>query len=149
MALKVGDIVADFKLPDSDGNDFELYQALKEGAVVLYFYPKDFTRGCTAESCMFRDNYDLFTKKGIRIVGINTDSAEKHRKFKATYNLPFPLLIDRRGRVSKQYKALFPVVGLVKRVTYLIDTDKKIVSVTENLFDAERHINDLKKRITD
>ena len=93
MALQIGDIAPDFTLPDQNGNPVSL-SGLKGGRVVIYFYPKDDTPGCTKEACNFRDQWSRFEQHGITVLGISKDGATSHGKFIAKYNLPFSLLTD-------------------------------------------------------
>src|SRR6478752_3483185 len=92
--LKDGAKAPDFTLPDQDGNDVNLYDLLKDGPVVVFFYPKAFTNVCTAEACSFRDNFEEFAAAGARIVGISTDGIEKQKAFADRYKLTFPVLSD-------------------------------------------------------
>ena len=129
--LKVGDTAPDFETTDEDGNTFRLSN-LKDKKVVLYFYPKDFTPGCTAEACSIRDNYQFFEESGIPIFGISGGSAETHRKFRKKHNLPFHILMDRDLEITKQYDAYsrLGILGMgVKRITYLIDEQGKIEAI--------------------
>ena len=93
MALQIGDIAPDFTLPDQNGNPVSL-SGLQGGRVVIYFYPKDDTPGCTKEACNFRDQWSLFEQHGITVLGISKDGAGSHGKFIAKYSLPFTLLTD-------------------------------------------------------
>ncbi len=123
---KVGDVAPDFETVGQDGKRIKLSE-LKGKVVVLYFYPKDFTPGCTMEACNFRDNFDDFKKLGIEVVGISTDTESSHKKFSEKYNLPFFLASDKNKEVVRKYD----VLGLVtaKRVTFLIDKSGKIAYV--------------------
>ena len=91
MAINVGDIAPDFTLSDQTGNSITLSQFKGEKPVVLYFYPKDDTPGCTVESCAFRDSYEAFTEAGAVVIGISSDSPSSHAQFAAKHNLPFTL----------------------------------------------------------
>ncbi|MHA1902944.1 MAG: peroxiredoxin [Candidatus Thorarchaeota archaeon] len=129
--LSVGDAAPDFETTDEEGNEFRL-SALKGKKAVLYFYPKDFTPGCTAEACSIRDNYQLFEGSGIPIFGISGGSAELHRKFRRRHNLPFQILIDEDLTIAKLYDAYsrLGILGMgVKRITYLIDEQGKIEAI--------------------
>lgn len=124
--LKVGDQAPDFTL-GSDNNASVSLRDFHGRIVVLYFYPKDFTTGCTKEACAFRDDFSEFKRRDIVIIGISYDKSEEHEKFKMGYDLPFVLLSDKNKEVSKMYGA----DGLVyaKRITYIIDKDGKILAV--------------------
>ncbi|MFX1263155.1 MAG: peroxiredoxin [Promethearchaeota archaeon] len=129
--LRVGDDAPDFQTEDDTGNKFKLsdYRGKK---IVLYFYPKDFTPGCTAEACSLRDSYQIFEGSGIPIFGISGGSAELHRKFRGKYNLPFNILMDEDLEIAKLYGAYsrLNVIGVgVKRITYLIDEEGKIEAI--------------------
>ena len=95
MAVKIGDPAPDFTLPSQNGPSVSL-KDFRGKAVVLYFYPKDDTPGCTAESCGFRDQYEVFKTSGAEIIGVSGDSSESHQKFATKYQLPFTLLSDKR-----------------------------------------------------
>ena len=101
--LKVGDIAPDFELIDQSGSSVSLDQLLSTSDLVLYFYPADFTRVCTAEACAFRDAYDDLWSVNVQIVGISPQGADSHSQFVAQYNLPFPLLCDQRKEVIQAY----------------------------------------------
>lgn len=102
--LSIGDKAPDFKGKDQDGNTLSLEQ-FKGKKLVLYFYPKDNTPGCTAEACNIRDNYQEFLKKGYAVVGVSADSEKSHQNFISKYDLPFPLLSDPEKEVIKSYGA--------------------------------------------
>lgn len=102
MALAVGDPAPEFDLPDAEGSRFQL-SALKGKWVVLYFYPRDNTPGCTKEACGFRDAYDQYQANDVVVLGVSADDAKAHSKFMAKHQLPFPLLIDKGGTVAETY----------------------------------------------
>jgi peroxiredoxin Q/BCP len=119
--VRVGDRAPDFTLPDQTGKPVQLRDLLGRGTVVLYFYPKDETPGCTLEAHAFRDSYDRFTAAGAEVVGISSDSVGSHRRFAARHALPFLLLSDRSGGVRELY-GVDKTLGLLPgRVTYVID----------------------------
>src|SRR5438876_1799578 len=101
--VRVGDRAPDFTLPDQTGKPVQLRDLLGRGTVVLYFYPKDETPGCTLEARAFRDSYDRFTARGAEVVGISSDSVAAHRRFAARHGLPFLLLSDRGASVRELY----------------------------------------------
>lgn len=124
----------DFTLPASDGSAVTL-SALRGQWVVLYFYPKDDTPGCTTEACSFRDNWHTLEQRGIRVLGISRDSVKSHQKFAEKYGLPFTLLADESGEVTEKYgvwveKSMYgrKYMGTL-RVTYVIDEKGKIAAV--------------------
>jgi peroxiredoxin Q/BCP len=99
--------------------------------VVLYFYPKDETSGCTKEACAFRDGYSKFTNAGLVVLGCSVDSADEHKQFISKNSLPFPLLVDSDKKIAKAYGAAngIPILGLDRRITYIIDENGKILKV--------------------
>lgn len=126
MALQIGDQAPDFTLPTDEGKNLTLSQ-LRGKKVVLYFYPKDNTPGCTQESCDFRDNFHALKQHGVEVFGISKDSTKSHTKFKEKYALPFTLLVDDNADVCEAYgvinkKSLFGKTFLgIQRSTFLID----------------------------
>ena len=119
--LNVGDIAPDFEAVDQDGNKVRLSD-FKDDVVVLYFYPKDNTPGCTMEAKNFRDNIDIFKDKGIKVLGVSVDSSESHKKFQDKFNLNFTLVSDRQKDIVKKYGVLG--LATAKRVTYIIKNGK-------------------------
>src|SRR2546426_177435 len=119
--VRVGDRAPDFTLPDQAGKPVRLRDLLGRGTVVLYFYPKDETPGCTLEARAFRDSYDRFTAAGAEVVGISSDSIASHRRFAARHGLPFLLLSDRGGGVRELYGVDKTLGFLPRRGTYVID----------------------------
>ncbi|MEH0155494.1 peroxiredoxin [Limibacter armeniacum] len=143
MALKINSQAPDFTLPSTGGKSISLGKELADKPVVIYFYPKDFTPGCTKEACSFRDSYEHFRGLDIDIFGISKDDVASHEKFKETHNLPFDLLADVDGKVCKAYDALVPLIGIPKRVTYLLDKEHKVVGVYSSMFDSLGHIKSM------
>lgn len=136
--LSEGQPATDFTLPDADGKPVTLSD-LRGGWVVVYFYPKDDTPGCTAESCAFRDNYEDFVDAGATVVGISSDSPESHRAFAAKHNLPFTLLSDGGGSVRKQW-GIGRTLGLIPgRVTFVIDPEGVVRKRFSSQFKATAH----------
>jgi thioredoxin-dependent peroxiredoxin len=119
--LKVGDTAPDFELPAHDEQPVRLSRLLGAGPVVLYFYPKDHTSGCTIESCGFRDDFEAFRALDVQIFGVSADGAARHRSFREKYELPFPLLTDQGGRVASLY-GVEKTLGLIPgRATFVVD----------------------------
>lgn len=147
--LKSGDDAPNFTLPDNQARQVTLSD-FKGKWVVLYFYPKDDTPGCTTEACHFRDDFKLLENLGAQVVGMSIDDSFSHKKFAEKYNLPFPLLSDASGEVASLYGALnnFLVIKLAKRYTYLINPQGKIAKIYLSV-DTSKHsqeiIEDLKK----
>lgn len=139
--LKKGDIAPDFSLQDDQGHNFSLYSELAKGPIVLYFYPKDFTAGCTAEACGFRDAFESFDKLGYRIVGISSDPPERHRKFRTEMRLQFTLLSDRERRVAKLYGSIGFLGIIPGRTTYVIGSDRIIRHSFSSQLDVRGHIS--------
>ena len=141
MSLQVGDKAPDFTLPDQSGAPVTLSDRLGEKVVVLYFYPKDNTRGCTAEACSFRDSYESFTDAGAVVIGVSSDSVESHEKFAGKHELPFTLLSDGDRAVRKQYGAT--TLGVVPgRITYVIDQEGVIRHSFSSMMNIGGHIDD-------
>lgn len=143
ITLKIGDKAPAFSCGDENGN-IRSIKDYKGKKLVLYFYPKDSTPGCTAEACDLRDNYKVFQKKGYEILGVSPDSASKHQKFIAKYELPFSLLADEDHAVAEAYgvwgeKTLYgrKYMGIL-RSTFVIDEKGKIENIIEKV-DTKNH----------
>ncbi|MEJ2515199.1 MAG: peroxiredoxin [Gammaproteobacteria bacterium] len=121
--LQKGDRAPDFTLPDQDGNAVSLKGLLKDGPVVLYFYPADFTPGCTREACSIRDMHDEIAEAGMRVVGVSPQDEESHRRFRTKHGLPFTLLADPDKKAVKAYGVDGPLGVGVRRATFLIGPD--------------------------
>jgi len=128
--MNVGSPAPDFSLPDQQGRTCSL-SAFRGQWVVLYFYPKDDTPGCTTEACGFRDDYLAARKLGVEILGVSVDSPESHAKFSDKYGLPFPLLADTDGKVASLYGALWSLgpIRFARRQTFLIDPQGRIARI--------------------
>ncbi len=124
--LKPGDLAPEFFLSDENGDEVSLTQLLQPGPIILYFYPADFTPGCTKEACTFRDIHDDILSVGLRVVGVSPQDAESHARFKDEHNLPFTLLCDPEKVAIKMYDAVGPFGKGVRRVTYLVTQSQKI-----------------------
>ncbi len=148
MALPIDSLAPDFSLPSTSGSVFTLSEQQKGKPCILYFYPKDFTPKCTKEACEFRDQFAEFRGLDIAVYGISRDSVATHLKFKDMHKLPFELLADEQGQVAKLYKALIPVIGLTKRITYLLDVNHRIVAAYSEMFGAEEHVRAMIEKIT-
>lgn len=140
--LAAGTPAPDFELPDQHGKPVRLSQFRGKTPVVVYFYPKDDTTGCTAEACRFRDDFPRFETSGAAILGISDDSAESHARFAAKYNLPFTLLSDKGGRVRKLF-GVRKTFGLIPgRVTFVIDRAGVVRHVFSSQSNATRHVEE-------
>jgi peroxiredoxin Q/BCP len=137
--LNPGDSAPDFEGKDDSGKTVTLYSLLKDKPVILYFYPKDETPGCTTEACSFRDNWDEFSKRGVNVIGVSSDTVESHRKFKEHRKLPFTLISDEGGKIRKMYQA----TGLLipPRISYVIGPDRKIVFAHNSQMNPTSHVN--------
>ena len=143
--MKIGDQAPDFSLPTGDGATFHLADQ-RGKAVVLYFYPKDDTPGCTAEACAFRDQYEDFQDLGAVVVGVSSDSEASHQKFAQKHRLPFPLLADAGGQLRKQYEVPRALLGLLPgRVTFVIDATGKIAYIFNSMSGATDHVSKTKE----
>jgi len=139
MALEKGDQIPEFELKDQHGNTFNSDEIIGQKPAVIYFYPKDFTPGCTKEACNFRDSYEDFQELGAEVIGISNDSEKSHAKFSKKYKLPFVLLADEKGKVRKKFGIKKSLLGLVPgRETFVID-DKGEVVFKFNSLDASKH----------
>ncbi|GGH81164.1 peroxiredoxin Q/BCP [Filimonas zeae] len=149
-AIKEGSKAPDFTGTDQNGNTVSL-KDFKGSKVVLYFYPKDDTPGCTAQACNLRDNYSHLLKKGLKVIGISTDSVKSHKKFETKYELPFPLIADEDKQIVEQYGVYGEKTFMGKthmgtiRTTFLIDEEGNVFKVldkpdtknqTEQVFEA-------------
>ena len=139
MALTVGTVAPSFTTVDDTGKTVSLSD-FPGKVVVLYFYPKDDTPGCTKEAQSFRDNYQQYQDKDIVVLGVSMDDQVSHQKFKEKYGLPFQLLVDTNGALSKAYDV--EGGGYSKRVTYVIDQEGKISYVEEKV-KTDTHAQDI------
>ena len=147
-SLKINDKVPDFNLPNANGQTMSLAN-FKGNWLVLYFYPKDDTPGCTKEACEFRDDLHQLEKLGAKVVGISVDDGSSHAAFAKKYNLPFPLLSDKDGAVAQQYSALtnLGLIKIAKRYTFLIDPDGKLRKSYLNV-DTSKHSQEIIEDLT-
>jgi len=139
MKLKVGDSLPHFISKDTNGNDFDSKNYIGKQPVVIYFYPKDDTPGCTVEACSFRDNYQDFKDLGAEVIGISSDSVASHIKFKSKYKLPFILLSDNDKKIRKQFGVANNLIFIPGRETFVADKNGIIVLIF-NSMSAESHI---------
>jgi len=140
MSLQIGDLVPKFELKDQQGNLFKSETLIGKKLVVVYFYPKDETPGCTAEACSFRDNYEDFLSLGAEVIGISSDSIGSHKRFANRHQLPFILLADTHKRVQRLFKLPKILFGLyTKRITFVIDANGRVTYVHDSLL-ATSHI---------
>ncbi|HET9168514.1 MAG TPA: peroxiredoxin [Actinospica sp.] len=140
--IGVGDKAPDFTLPANSGEQVTLSDRIGERAVVLYFYPKDETSGCTAEACAFRDSYEAFSDLGADVIGVSSDSVERHVAFAGKHNLPFTLLSDVGGKVRKLYGVPSTLGVLPGRVTYVIDRDGTVRHTFNSMMNFGAHVTE-------
>ena len=145
--LKPGDVAPEFILPDDEGNDFSLTAELQKGPIVLYFYPKDFTPGCTKQACAYRDITDDLRAVGLRVIGVSPQDQESHRRFKSENDLPFTLICDPDKIAIKMYDVNGPLGVGVRRVTYLISQGQRIQDALSADVRIDRHREFLEKAI--
>lgn len=139
-ALKTGDKIPDFKAKDSNGNDFDSQKTVGQKPLVIYFYPKDNTPGCTAEACSFRDQYEDFKDLGAEVIGVSSDSVASHQKFTKQYKLPFILLSDSDKKIRTLFGVKPNLFGLLPgRVTYVVDKNGIIQMIFDSMM-ASKHI---------
>ena len=143
--IGVGDAAPDFSLMSQTGREVSLKDFLGKAEVVLYFYPKDDTPGCTTEAKAFRDSYEAFKEMGAEVIGISSDSVDTHRGFAAKCGLPFTILSDAGGRVRKLYGVPSSVGLIPGRVTYVIDTKGVVHHVLVSQFNPARHVEEAMK----
>jgi peroxiredoxin Q/BCP len=139
---RIGQPAPDFELPDQNGDLVSLKQFRGVCAVVLFFYPKDDTTGCTKEACAFRDRASAFTAAGARVFGISSDSVDSHRRFAAKYSLPHTLLSDAGGRVRRLYRVKRTFGIVPGRVTFVIDREGILRHEFSSQSQPERHVTE-------
>lgn len=139
--VAVGDRAPDFALPNASGEIVKLSDFAGKRNVVLYFYPKDETRGCTAEACSFRDNYEVFKEAGAEVIGVSSDSEASHASFASHHRLPFILLSDRGSAARKAYGVQATMGIIPGRVTYVIDKQGIVRHVFVSMANIGGHIN--------
>jgi peroxiredoxin Q/BCP len=143
---KTGDTAPLISGTDQNGKDFKLADLTGKKIVLLYFYPKDFTGGCTKEACSFRDGFEDFATNNVEIVGVSFDSADSHLQFIAKYKLNFTLLADTDGKIADAYGVRMAGKNMSKRVSFLIGLDGKIVHVTDS-GNPDIHLAEMKDAI--
>lgn len=137
--MEIGDKVEDFELPDQDGQPRRLSTMLKDGPVVLFFYPAAMSRGCTAEVCHFRDLAAEFRQAGAQPVGISADQVDRQREFAGTNDLPFPLLSDAGKKIAKRFGVRRVGLLPVKRHTFVIGNNSRVIEVIRNEMNMDTH----------
>lgn len=145
---KAGDTAPLFSGTDQDGKQFNLADLIGKRIVLLYFYPKDFTGGCTKEACGFRDRMGELETNNVAVVGVSYDSSDSHKKFIEQYHLNFPLIADPDGKIVAAYDVKMPVMKMSKRVSFLIGLDGKIVHVTDTM-NPQKHFDEMQGAIAE
>jgi peroxiredoxin Q/BCP len=143
---KVGDIAPLIQGQDQDGKTVKLTDFIGKKVVLLYFYPKDFTGGCTKEACGLRDRMGELETNNVVVIGVSHDSVESHKKFAEEYKLNFMLLADPDDVIIKAYDAKMPLMSMSKRVSFLIGLDGKIIHVTDAM-NPQTHFDEMKAAI--
>jgi peroxiredoxin Q/BCP len=145
LAVQVGDKAPDFTLPSQMGDDVALSEYLGKKNIVLYFYPKDETAGCTKEACSFRDSYNDFVELGAQVLGVSGQSVESHKAFAVHYGLPFLLLSDEGNKVRHLYGVPASLGVIPGRVTYIIDKKGIVRHIFNNQTQPEKHVEEAKQ----
>jgi peroxiredoxin Q/BCP len=143
---KVGDKAPLVEGKDQDGKDWKLADEVGKKVVLLYFYPKDDTPGCTKEACGFRDQIGELKAQNVEVIGVSFDDAGSHQKFISKYQLTFPLIADTEGKIADVYGVRMPGRPMARRVSFLIGLDGRIAHVT-NTMSAETHLAEMKQAV--
>ena len=142
MSVQIGDKTPDFELADQTGNRVRLYDLIEKQNIVLFFYPKDDSPGCTKEACAFRDSYEVFQEYGAEVIGISSDSEDSHKKFSEKHKLPYTLLSDKKGKVRKLFDVPKTMGFLPGRVTYIIDKRGIVRHIFNSQLNFKGHIEE-------
>ena len=144
--VEVGSTIPEFELTDQNGKLFSINSVLGKKNLVIYFYPKDDSPGCTREACSFRDQFEVFTEADAIIIGISGQSVQSHRKFAEKYRLNYILLSDEGNKVRKLFGVPTDFLGLLPgRVTYVADKTGKVIYIFDSQTQAERHVDEALK----
>ncbi len=147
--MKENDTLKPFTATDQNGDEFDASKYIGKKPLVIYFYPKDFTPGCTKEACSFRDRYEDFQELGAEVIGISGDSENSHKRFAKKHDLPFTLLSDQNGQLRKRFGVKKNLLGLIPgRETFIFDAKGKLV-LRFNSLNAEPHIRKALKTLKD
>jgi peroxiredoxin len=134
--LKVGDAAPDFAIGETS-----LYRLLEGSAAAVFFFPKAFTAGCTREAGGFRREFENLRRSGCEVVGVSRDPQETSDRFRKSLELPYPLVGDAEGAVLRAYRVRWPVIGLARRVTYLVDRSRRVKMALHSEFDIGAHVS--------
>jgi peroxiredoxin Q/BCP len=141
--IEIGSSIPTFTLPDQNGNLFDINSVLGKKNLVIYFYPKDDSPGCTAQACSFRDQFELFAEADAVIIGISGQSVESHKEFAEKHRLSFILLSDEGDKIRKQFGVPSNLLGLLPgRVTYIADKTGKVIYTFDSQMEAIRHVDE-------
>ena len=141
--IEVGNHMPEFKLPDQNGKMFDIHSVLGKKNLVIYFYPKDGTTGCTTEACTFRDNISAFNKIDATVIGISGDNVASHKKFANKFNLNFTLLSDSGNKIRKLFGVPSSMMGTIPgRVSYVVDKKGVVIHIYNSLTNPEKHITE-------
>ena len=141
--VKVGSTIPAFSLPDQYGDLFDISTVIKKHNLVIYFYPKDDSPGCTKQACSFRDQYESFVDADAMVIGISSDDIESHKAFAMKHDLNFTLLSDENGKVRKMFSVPTSFLGLIEgRTTYVVNKEGKVVHIFNSQLQAEKHITE-------
>jgi len=141
--IEVGSLLPEFTLTDQNGNSFSISSVLNKKNLVIYFYPKDDSPGCTKEACAFRDQFEVFNEADALIIGISGQSVESHKKFAEKYHLSFILLSDEGDKIRNLFGVPVNFLGLLPgRVTYIVDKTGKVVYIFNSQTQAEKHVEE-------
>jgi len=141
--IEIGSSIPAFTLPDQNGNLFDINSVLGKKNLVIYFYPKDDSPGCTAQACSFRDQFELFAEADAVIIGISGQSVESHKEFAEKHRLSFILLSDEGDKIRKQFGVPSNLLGLLPgRVTYIADKTGKVIYTFDSQMEAIRHVDE-------
>jgi peroxiredoxin Q/BCP len=145
--VKVGDKAPDFTLVSQKGETVTLSDVIGNKNIVLFFYPKDKSKGCTQQACAFRDKYAVFKDLGAEVIGISSDDVASHESFADEFRLPFILLSDKKGKIRKLYKVKSTFGLIPGRVTYIIDKKGVIRHIFSSQFKPKKHIKEALKAL--
>lgn len=149
-SIKIGDRIPPFSLPDQDGALVDVGLLIGNTKMVIFFYPKDDSPGCTKEACHFRDLYEVFSDAGVVLIGISGQSVESHKKFAEKYRLNYSLLSDKGNNVRKLFGVPSNLLGLLPgRVTYLVDSKGMVAQIFNSQVQVERHVDEAVKILKD
>ncbi len=141
--MKIGELLPQFSLNDASGTVRSSEEFLQGKHLVLFFYPKNNTSGCTAEACAFRDVYQDFIDAGCEVVGVSGDTVASHALFTDKHNLPYPVLSDSKGTLRKAMAVPRAMLGFLSgRVTYIFNPEGKLIHITNDLMNAEKHVKE-------